>query len=129
MAKNLSRTNYAIRFIGKEVTIEIDRPLGSIHPKHNFVYQVNYGFVPGTVAPDGEAVDAYLLGINEPLRLFKGTCIAIIHRIDDDDDKLVVVPKGMENITDETIYQLIDFQEKFFKSQIITLNYETPKKC
>jgi len=119
MAKNLSKTNYAIRFIGKEVTIEIDRPLGSIHPKHNFVYQVNYGFVPGTVAPDGEAVDAYLLGINEPLRLFKGACIAIIHRIDDDDDKLVVVSKGMENITNETICQLTNFQEKFFKSQII----------
>lgn len=70
----------AIDFLGKSVTIKIDRPLGSKHPKHSFVYEVNYGFVPGTKAPDGEEIDAYLLGVNEKVEEFTGKCIAVVHR-------------------------------------------------
>ena len=47
--------DYATRYIGEIVTLEIDRPLGSVHPQYDDLrYDVNYGFVPDTVAPDGE---------------------------------------------------------------------------
>jgi len=108
----------ASNFIGKVVEVEMDRPLGTRHPKHNFMYPVNYGYVPGTVSGDGEELDAYVLGVFEPLNNYIGKCIAVIHRINDDDDKLVVVPEG-KNYTDEEIRVLTEFQERFFESEII----------
>lgn len=105
--------------IGQEVRIEIDRPLGSKHPKHGFVYEVNYGFVPETKAPDGEEIDAYLLGTDKPVEGATGKCIAVIHREDDDDDKLVIALPGAENLGDESIMKQINFQEQFFKSKVI----------
>jgi len=111
--------NYATKFIGSVVLIQIDRPLGSKHPKHGFVYEVNYGFVPDTLAPDGEEVDAYLLGINESVEKQRGKCIAVIHRTNDDADKLVVIPESMDNMSDEDIKQFTHFQEQFFISEIV----------
>ena len=105
--------------IGKRVEVIVDRPKGETHPDHpDLVYKVNYGFIPRTKAPDGEEVDAYILGVKEQLIKFKGTCVAIIHRLDDDDDKLIVVRTGT-NVTDEEIIALTNFQEKNFKSEII----------
>ena len=111
--------NYAAEFLGKIVTIKIDRPINSKHPKHGFVYGVNYGFVPGTKAPDGEEIDAYLLGVNEPVEEFTGKCIAVIHRKDDDDDKLVIVPKNAKEISDEEILKAVNFQKKWFDSVVV----------
>ena len=108
----------AKEFIGKIVTVEMDRPLGTRHPKHGFMYCVNYGYVPGTVSGDGEELDAYLLGVFEPLQSYIGKCIAVIHRTNDDDDKLVVVPES-KNYTNEEIRVLTEFQERFFESEII----------
>ena len=108
----------ATDFIGKIVTVEMDRPLGTRHPKHGFMYCVNYGYVPGTVSGDGEELDAYLLGVFEPLQSYIGKCIAVIHRTNDDDDKLVVVPEG-KDYTDEQIRALTEFQERYFESEII----------
>ena len=107
-------------FLGKYVTVIFDRPLGSKHPKWNFLYEVNYGYVPNTLAPDGAELNAYFLGVNEPLKEVMGICIAIIHRLDDDDDKLVVVPENTE-LSDEAIVEATYFQEHFFKSVIIRL--------
>ena len=106
------------RFLGKVVHIEIDRPLGSRHPEHGFIYPINYGFVPGVPAPDGDDLDAYVLGIFEPLDTFTGRCIAIIHRLDDDDDKLVIVPEG-KAYSDEQILALTEFQERFFEPTVL----------
>ena len=105
-------------FIGKEVNIVIDRALGTKHPKHGFVYTVNYGYVPNVIGGDGEELDAYLLGVFNPVENYKGKCIAVIHRINDDDDKIIVVPDGV-NYTDEQIKALTEFQERFFESIII----------
>ena len=96
----------------------IDRPFGSRHPRHGFIYPINYGFVPDTKAPDGEEIDAYVLGVFEPVQEFIGECIAIIHRRNDDDDKIVVTPKNVF-YSDEQIKALIEFQERFFESEII----------
>lgn len=107
-------------YLGKEVEVVIDRPIGSKHPKHSFVYEANYGYIPDTKAPDGEELDAYVLGVEKPIESFVGKCIAIIHRLNDDDDKLVVVPKlSDENMSDEEIRKATNFQEQFFQSEII----------
>ena len=104
-------------FLGKKVEVVIDRPLGSKHPKHGFTYEVNYGYIPDTKSPDGEELDAYYLGIDKPIEKANGVCIAVIHRTDDDDDKLVVVPEGVD-IDNEKIEKLVEFQEKWFKHKI-----------
>ena len=101
-------------YLGQKVNVIIDRPLGSKHPKHGFVYEVNYGYIPNTKAPDGEELDAYVLGLNKPIDKVSGICIAVIHRTDDDDDKLVVTPNG-EDFSDKEIEKLVEFQEKWFK--------------
>lgn len=104
--------------IGKTVTVTMDRPLGSRHPKHpDMIYPVNYGYVEGVMAPDGDWQDAYVLGINVPLETFTGKIIAIIHRFDDVEEKWVVSPEGM-TFTKEEIEKAVHFQEQFFKSEI-----------
>jgi len=110
--------NQAKDFIGKTVTVKMDRPLGSKHPKWNFIYSVNYGFIENTKSPDGEELDAYVLGVFEPMVSFTGKCIAVIHRTNDDDDKLIVVPSD-KKYSDEQIRALTEFQEAYFKSIII----------
>ena len=104
-------------YLGKTISIKIDRPLNSKHPKHGFVYPVNYGYVPGTISADGEELDAYLLGVNEPVEEYTGKCIAIIHRTNDDDDKLIIVPEEKQ-FNDEEINKLTDFQEQYFEHVI-----------
>ena len=106
-------------YLGKIVQVIMDRPMGSSHPKHGFKYEVNYGFIPDTKAPDGEEIDAYVLGVDVPTESFEGKCVAIIHRVNDEDDKLVVIPKDMKDISDEEIKRQTNFQEKFFKTVII----------
>jgi inorganic pyrophosphatase len=107
----------AKQFLGKEVEIIFDRPIGSRHPKHGFAYEVNYGYLKGVKAPDGENLDAYFLGTDQILQKAKGIVKAIIHRLDDDDDKLVVIPGEIE-MSDHEIEKAVDFQEKWFKQQI-----------
>jgi inorganic pyrophosphatase len=104
-------------FLNQTVRVKIDRPLGSRHPTHGFIYSVNYGYVPDTPAPDGEDLDAYVLGVFEPIEAFTGRCIAIVHRLDNDDDKLIVVPED-KYYSDEQIQALVEFQERFFTSII-----------
>jgi len=105
-------------YLGKTLKIKIDRPYGSSHPKHGFIYPVNYGFVPNTISGDGEELDVYLLGVFEPVEEFEGECIAIIHRTNDNDDKLIVVPIG-KDYTDDAIDALTEFQEQYFEHIII----------
>ena len=105
-------------YLGKIIKIKIDRPLGTKHPKHGFIYPVNYGYVPDTISGDGEELDAYLLGVFEPVEVYEGECIAIIHRTNDNDDKLVVVPQG-NNYSDDAINALTEFQEQYFEHIII----------
>lgn len=103
---------YSEKYIGKKVTVKMDRPLGSKHPKWGFFYPVNYGYIEGTIAPDGEELDAYVLGVYEPLKEFTGKVIAVLERQNDSDDKLIVAKDG-KNFTDDQIKALTDFQEQF----------------
>ena len=108
----------AQNFLGKVVDVIIDRPMGSLHPKHGFIYEVNYGYVSDTKSPDGEELDVYYLGTDKSLEKAEGVCIAVIHRKNDDDDKLVVVPEVI-SFSNKEIDKLIEFQEKWFKHKIL----------
>lgn len=105
------------KYLNTIVKVKMDRPLGIKHPKHGFIYPVNYGYIPNTVSGDGEELDAYVLGEHKPLDEFTGRVIAIIHRTNDNDDKLVVMADG-RNYTDEQIRALTEFQEQYFESVI-----------
>jgi inorganic pyrophosphatase len=105
-------------FLNKIVEVTIDKPLGCVYSKYKTLFKVNYGFIPGTTAPDGEELDAYILRVDKPVKEFKGQVVAIIHRLENDDDKLIVIPEN-KNITDEEIEKAVEFQEKFFKHEII----------
>ncbi len=102
----------------KTVTVTIDRPLGTYHPKHpDLYYPVNYGYVEGIPAPDGDWQDAYVLGISEPVASFTGEVIAVIHRRDDVENKWIVVPAGLR-LTEEEILKQTLFQERYFDAYV-----------
>ena len=104
--------------IGTNVKVVVDRPLGSCHPNHeDIVYPVNYGYIPGIIAPDGEEQDAYILGVTEPVKEFEGKVIAIIHRFGDVEEKWVVAPEDM-TFTKEEIVDQVAFQEQYFRTEI-----------
>ena len=105
--------------LSKTVTVKIDRPLGSAHPDYpDMIYPVNYGYIEDIIAPDGEEQDAYVLGVDEPLEIFTGKIIAIIHRKNDVEDKWVVAPNDMTFTTNE-IRAKTNFQERYFDIEII----------
>jgi hypothetical protein len=56
--------------------------------------------------------------LSKPLAKATGICIAIVHRLDDNDDKLVVTPEGLK-LSDEAVQRAVHFQEQFFKSVIV----------
>ena len=105
--------------IGEIVTVTVDRPIGSRHPDYpDMIYPINYGYVKGIIAPDSEEQDAYVLGVDDPISKFCGRVVAIIHRLDDVENKLVVAPDGLE-FTESEIVSKIYFQEKYFNIEII----------
>ncbi len=119
MTRETKRKVHNMReFLGKQVTVIIDRPMCSKHPKHDMYYPINYGYIPNTKANDGEEIDAYIIGEFEPLKTYMGYVIAIINRLNDNEDKLVV-SKLQNHYTKEQIEALTQFQERFFESMII----------
>ena len=96
--------------------------MGSKHPKHGFIYPINYGYVPEVIGGDGEELDAYLLGVFEPVEEYEGRLIGVIYREDDIEEKLVVAPKVY---TSEQITALVEFQERWFHSWIAHI-YDKP---
>ena len=116
----MTRQESLLRFwLGRQVAVVIDRPLGSCHPHHpGIVYPVNYGYVPNTEAGDREALDAYVLGVTVPISSFIGEVIAIVIRIDGIEDKLIVAPAG-ERISRKKIADAVRFQEQYFDTEIL----------
>ena len=80
-------------------------------------YPINYGYVAGILAPDGEEQDAYILGVDEPVKEFTGRKIAVIHRMDDCEDKWVIASEGT-SFTLKEIQDAVFFQEQYFHSEI-----------
>lgn len=106
-------------YLGRVIEIKVDRPLGSHHPKHqDIVYPINYGYYEEEFAPDGEEQDVYILGVYEPISCFTGKVIAVIHRLNDIEDKWVVAPEEYY-FSKEEIIEATNFQEQFFDIEII----------
>lgn len=117
--KETESLKLARTYLGKKVDLEFDQPVGSSYEPHKIEsYPINYGYVPDTKAPDGDELDAYLLNVNDPLKKGSGYCIAIVHRLNDDDDKLICVPEVAE-LTDEQIAAQVDFQEHLYEYVIV----------
>jgi inorganic pyrophosphatase len=107
------------KLLGKEFEIIIDRQIGSEHPKFkNWLYPINYGYIENIKAGDGDDVDVFVIDLDKPVKSCRAKIIAIIHRTDDKEDKLVGITKDRE-YSDEEIEKKIEFQEKFFKHELI----------
>ena len=115
-----TESNQELDFLGKEVVVEIDRQLGSLHPNYHFKYELNYGFIPNTLAGDGKEIDAYIFGVDESIEKFEGVVKAVIIRNDDNENKLVVSKLDYPLIENE-IRQKTYFQEQYFDTKIIML--------
>jgi inorganic pyrophosphatase len=106
-------------YLGKIVEIKIDRPYGSRDPKHGFIYELNYGYVTGAESSEGKGLEAYYLGVKAPISIAKGRCIAVIHRTENINNILIIIPEEKDDISDEEIEKLTWFQEKYFLHEII----------
>lgn len=105
--------------IGSVVIGTVDRPLGSAHPKYpDMIYPINYGYVDGVFAGDGEEQDVYILGTDEPLKIYTGKVIAVYHRTNDTEDKWIVSVDG-KDYPDEEILEKIEFQEKYYEGILL----------
>ena len=110
-------------YLGKTVTIGIDRPIGYVHHKgeKTLVYPINYGYIPGVLGGDEEELDVFLVGVDEPVTEFTGRIIGIAYRADDVEDKLVMAPEGMD-FTAEEIARAVHFQEKYYHTTVRALD-------
>ena len=108
-------------YLGKTVTVKIDRPIGSIHPKHrDMVYPINYGYFPGVIGGDGKELDVYVLGVDKPVNTFTGKVIGIIHRENDVEDKLAAAPE--ETVFNQAeIAEAVHFQEQYYRTTVEAL--------
>lgn len=119
---NAERENLIHTYLGKTVDVVIDRPIGFVHHTKGVTlhYTVNYGYLPGVTGGDGEEQDVYVLGVSQPLDRFTGRIIAAIRRKDDNEDKFVAAPEGME-FHQGQIAEAVHFVEKYFDSKIDAL--------
>ncbi len=108
-----------MRVIGSQVEVIVDRMMGTYHPKHpNIYYPINYGYIEGIMALDGEEQDAYIIGVDKPIKTFTGIVCAIIRRYNDIEEKWVVAPENSV-FSKEEIAEMVKFQEQYFKSEIV----------
>lgn len=108
-------------YLGQRIEAMVDRPVGYVHVKSakTLTYPINYGYIPGVLGGDGEELDVYYLGEQQPLQAFSGRVIAIVHRADDVEDKLVAAPEGM-TFTASEICRQIYFQEQYYDTTVQT---------
>lgn len=116
------RENLIRSFLGKTVDIIVDRPVGHTHVTKGITlhYAINYGYLPGITGGDGEEQDVYILGVDTPLKTFRGRIIGAICRADDNEDKLVAAPEGMFFSAGE-IRSATYFVEKYFDSAVFVM--------
>ena len=119
----IKRKELVKAYLGKTVNIIMDRPKGYVHKKENcsLTYPINYGYIPGVLGGDGEELDVYLLGVNEPVDEYTAKIIGIVHRENDNEDKLIAAPEGM-CFTKAEIEREVHFQEQYYDTEIEIIN-------
>ena len=113
------RNQIISEYLGKTVHVVVDRPIGYRHGE--ILYPINYGYIPGVIAGDGEAQDVYILGVNKPLTEFDGQIIAAIRRKNDCEDKLVAAPVGRVYHQGQ-IAEAVHFQEQYYRTRVKALD-------
>lgn len=110
-------------YLGKVVTIEIDRPIGYVHRKgeKTLIYPINYGYIPEVLGGDGEELDVFLVGVDVPVSSYTGKIIGIVYRADDVEDKLIMAPEGA-SFSAEELARAVYFQEKYYQTTIRALD-------
>ena len=118
----LERKELVERYLGRIVDIKIDRPIGYIHKKgeKTLHYKINYGYIEGVLGGDGEELDVYLLGVDEPVDEYRVEIIGAVYRENDVEDKLIAAPVGVK-FSKEEIESQIEFQEKYYKTKVVTI--------
>lgn len=114
----MRKTDDLLEWVGRRVVVFVDRPLASIHPEGGLTYDLNYGYVPGTLAADGEPVDAYVVGVDTPVEIVVGVVVGAVVRHDDVEDKLVVATGRTDEWTLDAIRASVAFQERFFDTTV-----------
>ncbi len=105
--------------LGTIVEVTVDRMMGTFHPEHpDLYYPINYGYIKGIIAPDGEEQDAYIIGVDRPVQYYRGVVVAIVRRNNDIEEKWVVAPAGVLYSREE-IETFVHFQEQYFDSVIV----------
>ena len=108
-------------YLGKTITVGIDRPIGYVHHKgaKTLVYPINYGYIPGVLGGDGEELDVYVMGVDTPVERYTGRIVGIVYRADDVEDKLIMAPEGV-SFTVEEMAAAVHFQEKYYDSTVVS---------
>ena len=118
MSDKIIIRNKLKQMLGQTIKVYIDRPIGSKHPHHkDIIYKLNYGYIKEIIAEDNEFQDAYVLGIDRPIKCCIGKVYAIVEREDDNEDKVIVNASNKEYSIEE-IKDMVDFQEQYFKCRI-----------
>lgn len=112
------REAFIRQMLGKTVHVVVDRPIGYDHK--GLIYPVNYGYIPGIIAGDGEEQDVYILGVEKPVSEFDGVVIGAVLRRNDCEDKLVAAPAGIR-LHQGQILSAVHFQERFFDVTVESL--------
>ncbi len=72
----------AIDHLVAESTIVIDRPQGSAHPRFpDIIYPLDYGYLDGTTASDGDGIDVWL-GAGNRTQATGVICTVDLHKKD-----------------------------------------------
>ena len=109
-------------YLGKKVDIKITMPIGSVLSGHpDIAYPINHGILPGVFNSLGKELGVYLIGVNIPVEKYTAQIVGIVHRCDDNEDKLVAVPEGLSYNYSE-ILEAIHFQEQYYKSKLELYN-------
>ena len=118
MSDKIIIRNKLKQMLGQTIKVYIDRPIGSKHPHHkDIIYKLNYGYIKEIIAEDNEFQDAYVLGIDKPIKSCIWKVYAIVEREDDNEDKVIVNASNREYSIEE-MKDMVNFQEQYFKYQI-----------
>ena len=84
---------------------------------HQKKAQRSVSYVNDVFAGDGAEQDVYVFGPSKPIRSFTGVVTAVLHRLNDCEDKWIVNTGGSRPDKDE-ILRAIAFQEQYFMGEL-----------
>ena len=114
--------------LGSYVKVSVTHPAGSVNSNTGVFYKLNYGITEApssNSANNGKILNAFIMGINHPVKEFEGRVIAVIHVNETGESILVVSPKSKHFIINE-IRASLDF---IYKRSEYTLDCLYERSC